>query len=92
MIEHIFYHFLISLVTYGICFAAFKKSEGLAFLVTVGIGVLAVIFLFPDPVKTRKLSDLFLNIALLIEKGFFVATWGAGIYTANEIRKKHRGY
>lgn len=88
MFEYAFYHLVLSFITCGIFYALSKKRREVAFLGTAAIGLLAVIFFFPDPKSTKTLSDLFGNAVLIGLKAVFVICWIAGALLFDAAAKK----
>lgn len=44
------------------------------------VGILIVLFIFPDPQIAKNLADIFNNYSLAIQKIIWIAAWGGTAY------------
>lgn len=81
MLEYLFYSILLGAVVFGAT-RAVTKNNGIAWLVSIALGVVAILFFFGDAKTAKTLGDIANNITLLIFKavcavGWLTGTWGA---------------
>jgi hypothetical protein len=83
VIEYIFYAALGGAGVFAAAYFLTKKDKGLAWLVTIGVAALAVVFVFPGPQQASNLGHIAGNIILLIHKGLYLIGWGAGAFAVS---------
>lgn len=75
-IDFAFYSFLISAVLFFVIWLLTNKSKGLAWVVTVIVGLLVVSYGFQPPQQAPDIAGLANNATLAISKVIYGAAWG----------------
>jgi hypothetical protein len=85
--EFIFYAAISGAVSFGVIWA-FLKDVGLGSIISAVLGVICIVFVFPEPESAKDLAGLANNISLIIIKIIWGLGWGAGIFGASLIAKQ----
>lgn len=56
------------------------KNKSMSWLMSAVIGILVVLFLFPDPEIAKNLAGVFNNYSLVVQKLIWVVSWGGAAY------------
>ncbi len=74
--DFVFYSFLLGGFLFFVTWLLAKKDKGIAWVVTVIVGLLVVFFVFPSPQAAKDLADIANNATLFITKALYVIAWG----------------
>ena len=85
--EFILYALIAGAVLYGLAWLIFKE-RAIAWVITVVIGLVVVLFVFPAPTPAKTLWDIAANVTLFIQKVVYAVGWGAGAFGISLVCKK----
>lgn len=57
-----------------------RKNKSMSWMMSAVVGILIVLFIFPDPQIAKNLADIFNNYSLAIQKIIWIAAWGGTAY------------
>lgn len=80
--EFILYSFLLGAVSFGFVWAL-TKDIAIGGLASFVLGVVLIVFVFPEPESAKNLADVANNITLFIIKLIWGIGWLAGLVAAS---------
>lgn len=82
--DFVFYSLLIGAAFFaGVYFLA-KKDKGIAWIATVIVALLVVVFVFPSPEQAKTLSDILTNLSLVVSKAGYLLAWGSAAWLTSK--------
>lgn len=75
--EFILYAAIAGAITTGVASLA-TKNKGMSWIISVAVGIIVIMFFFPDPKAAKTIGDMAENLTLVIQKLIYAAGWLGG--------------
>ncbi|AZE30145.1 hypothetical protein [Pseudomonas chlororaphis] len=84
LVDFVFYSLLIGAAFFAVVYFLAKKNKGIAWISTVVVALLVVVFVFPSAEHAKTLSDIAKNLALLASKAVYLLAWGSAAWLTSK--------